>query len=185
MRAIILLILISFISCKTSNPQNKHFVATEKKLKTLLKNNVNDENFISFSQANLEILKRNDSLEIYKKETLIFKVSQKYSKLYQIFNDNFLIISISKDNSMSGIDNFSRDSTYVIDLNKKFKGFISLKNIILESDKVALTKYYSNHPINSENLHLAIDDINVEKNELYLLQPDLSVKKYNLSSITN
>lgn len=178
----ILLLLLLFFSCKTVINSNDKLENNEKQLKTLVKKTVNDKKFIGFDELNLTFQKKGDSIKIYKNNMFIIKISQKYSKLYQIFNNKFLIISISKNNSQAGIDNFQRDSTYIVDLNKDIKGFISLKNTILEFDKKTVANYYSNNELNIIK-HLAIDSINISNRELFLVQPNLEVKKYLLTKV--
>ena len=180
MKIILTLLTLLLFSCKTAILQNNSPIIEVKKLRTLLKNKIDDDNFISFNDVGLKILKNNDSLEIFKDDVLVFKANQKFSKLYQIFEDDFLIISISKSNTTAGIEVFSRDSTYIVDLKNNLKGFIALKNIVLESDKKKLIDFYEFHEI-TVNIHCAIDSININKNELFLIQPDLSIKKYAIS----
>ncbi len=98
-----------------------------------------------------------------------------------------MIISIKKKSnwSWSSPETVTKDSVYIIDLSSRKKSFISLKrtNFALRIIDLQDLYHYSKQTlINDEfTYHYAIESIDIDKNEMYLIQPNLSVKKYELT----
>jgi hypothetical protein len=183
MRKIVFLFPLILISFKSLNIDLHHNLLKGKNLKTLIINELNDSRFVSFEKAGIKYKKENGRVKISYKGKLITEINGKHSHLYQIFDKDFLIISVSKLNSMSGIDKFSRDSTYIYNLKNETKAYISLKNIVLEFNKNSMIDYYKKYKPNEDLLHQSIDSINIEKEELFLVQPNLTIIKYKLKKL--
>jgi hypothetical protein len=183
MKEIFFLALV-LISCKSARNGLSDNQGIEKSIKYLTKS-WDNEIYTTFKKENLEktenILKFNNEI--------IYIEKNDYEYFYEIFDKNYLIISTKKKSnwSWSSPETVTKDSIYIFNLINKKKSFVSLKKTNFArkvSDLKNLYHYSRETIINDEyTYHYAIDSINTDKDELFLVLPNLSVKKYHLIKI--
>lgn len=148
---------------------------------------VNDSNnnlFASFSSVGVF---RKSNYLVNKDSTIIIKTYDQFDYFYDLYKNKFLIISIKKKGftGWSGIYDIDKDSTYLYDLENNKKSYISLGKTYFVRNKNELKQIYNKEIIidDMKYQYFAIDSINLMKNELFLVQPDLSINKCDLKLI--
>lgn len=175
-KIIIALIFITF-SCAIKKESNINY-----DLKCIV-NNSNNNLFASFS--NIGVSRRNNYI-INKDSIPIIKTFDDYNYFYDLYKNKVLIISIKKKGftGWAGISDIDKDSTYLYNLENNKKYFISLRKTYFVRNKNELKHIYKEKIIIDDKYHYyAIDSLNLEKCELYLIQPDLISKKYALKKV--
>jgi hypothetical protein len=169
-------ILFFIISCSSSEViQNQ-----EKSIKWFF----NKEGYISTTYQKHNLRKEID--ELYFKDSLIQTENKNYYYHYEIFDNRYLLTSINKKpNIWSSPTIIPKDSLYVLDLKTFNKSFISLKKTQFTLNKTQLIKTYDKNIILDDSIsyQYAIDSVNLVTNELYLVNPNLKVIKYNLKKV--
>ncbi len=145
-----------------------------------------NNDFISFQEVGLIKIKD----EIFKEDVLLLKEHIDYNYFYEIFDNRYLIVSVQKKGltTWSGWDTVPKDSVLITDIAVNVKNiktkYFSLQKAFFARNKEELTNKYDyseNIKLNTNyTYHYAIEDIKFDKNELLLIHPDLTVKKYIL-----
>lgn len=177
---LIVAIIIIIISCSTKKKSmnHKNDIYDIKCLNKVSENELHVK-YSSFGLSKEKgVLKHNDKL--------INKESKGYDYFYEIYKSKIVIISIKKTDltGWAGISDISKDSIFFYDIDSGKKLYISLKKTYFARNKEELKNlyHYSENTIfdNSRYFYYAIDNVNINKNEIFLLQPNLVVKKYDL-----
>lgn len=157
---------------------------SKKRIKYLTKDWEN-EIYTKFESHNLNKV---DNNLLYDGKT-IFRENEGYEYFYEIFEKEYLIVSIKKKNnwSWSSPENVTKDSISIINLLNNKESLANLKKVKFArciDDLINVYHYSKNTIINDEySYYYAIDSLNLETNELFLVQPNLKIKKYDLFSI--
>jgi len=124
---------------------------------------------------------------LYKDSILIYCQNNNYEYFNEIFDNRFLITSIGKRNftGWAGVDTVDKDSTYIFDLKTKKKSFVALKNTYFTYSKKSLVEMYNfKADMNPKyTYHYAVDSINLETNELFLVNPNFKIVECKLKPI--
>ena len=173
----ILFISLIIISCGSINPKIEN---KEKSIKLFL--NEDSQLGTTYKKFGLD----NDNGKFYHNGKIIQLENKKYSYHYEIFDDKFVLISIfKKPNIWSSTVLIPKDSLYIYKLNKQKKSFVSLKKTKFALNKKQLKNYYPKkvYMNNQFDYYFAIDSINLDTNELFLIDPNFNIIKQKLISL--
>ncbi|HLO74522.1 MAG TPA: hypothetical protein VK164_11340 [Flavobacterium sp.] len=172
-----LLLSLIIISCGPISTKNEN---KEKSIKWFLK----EESILGTTYAKFGLVKENN--KFYHNEKVIQLEDENHSYHYEIFDNKFILISIfNKPNIWSSPNLIPKDSLYIYELKKEKKSFISLKKTRFAVNKKELKNYYyKNVNMNDKfDYYFAIDSINLDTNELFLIDPNFKLIKQNLTPI--
>lgn len=180
MKKIIILIIIVIISFSCVIKKKNEVIYD---LKCIV-NNSDNNLFVSFSKIGVS---RKHQNIIYKDSSLIIKTFNDYDYFFDLYKEKILIISIRKKGytGWAGISDIDKDSTYFYDLENDRKSYISLKRTYFVRNKDELKQIYKGRSSfdETEYNYYGIESISIEKNELFLIQPNLNLKKYELTKV--
>ena len=172
-----LILSLIIISCGSNNPKIEN---KEKSIKWFLK----EESILGTTYEKFGLVKENG--KFYHNEKVIQLEDENYSYHYEIFDNNFVLISIfNKPNIWSSTVLIPKDSLYIYELNKQKKSFVSLKKTKFALNKKQLKNYYPKkvYMNNQFDYYFAIDSINLDTNELFLIDPNFNIIKQKLISL--
>ncbi len=173
----ILLLFLIFISC---GPINIKTNENQKSIKWFIKK----ESSFGITYEKFELVKENGKL--YHKEKVIQIEEENHSYHYEIFDNNFVLISIfNKPNIWSSPILIPKDSLYIYDLKNEKKSFVSLKKTKFTLNKKELKNHYNSKiEMNDKfDYYYAIDSINLDTNEIFLIDPNFQTVKQILIPI--
>ena len=175
-----LLFFLSLNSCKPialADVDNNSILKNTKTIKWFL----NQESEISTTYKKFGLIKEENILNY--KGKIIQTENNNYSYHYELFDNNYLLISIfDKPNIWSSPILIPKDSLYIYDLQKEKKSYVSLKKIRFTLGRKMLLNQY-NEKINLKKEYTyeyAIDEIDLDKNELFLVNPNFKTIKFKL-----
>ena len=171
----ILLSLIVF-SCRSINTKVEN---KEKSIKWFLK----EESILGTTYEKFGLVRKND--KFYHNEKVIQVENENHSYHYEIFDNKFVLISIlKKPNIWSSPQLIPKDSLYIYELKKEKKSFVSLKKTRFALNKKELKNYYQKEVDMNDKFdyYFAIDSINLDTNELFLIDPNFKLIKQKLTS---
>lgn len=171
-----LILSLIIISCGSNNPKIEN---KEKSIKWFLK----EESILGTTYEKFGLVKENG--KFYHNEKVIQLEDENHSYHYEIFDNKFVLISIfNKPNIWSSPTLIPKDSLYIYELKKQQKSFISLKKTRFALNKKELKNYYpKNVDMNDVfDYYFAIDSINLDTNELFLIDPNFKMIKQKLIS---
>lgn len=174
------LILVSCEPTKSIVEKSESGFKDEKTIKWFLK----EESIIGTTYKKFELKK--DKTKFYHKEKVIQIENDNYSYHYEIFDNNYILISIfNKPNIWSSPILIPKDSLHIYDLKKQKKSFATLKNTKFVLNKTELKNEYKTKVDLNEKFDyfFAIDSINLDTNELFLVDPNFKIVEYKLKSV--
>lgn len=170
------------MSCKTFKKETDITTVSNEKKITYLSKSWNNEIYATFEKYNLF----KDKNVIMYNNNLLFTEKTNNEYFYEIYDNRFLLISFKEKNnwSWSGVDTVLKDSFYLIDLENREKRFCSLNKTMFarqKSDLKSVYNYSENMIINDQySYHYAIENIDFKTNKIFLVQPNFTIKEYEL-----
>ena len=124
----------------------------------------------------------NNTFFLYFNNQVVFEGNKECLFLLEVFDNEILVISFSKNSRnkyIAGPENFERKDVMLIDINSGEKRMLNFNyNTYLKIHKVNLNEFGNNQNV------FAIDDINLKKNEISLINQKSELKKISLSEIS-